>query len=156
MVVVVIRGAGLKRKLEEFRVLPCWESVSRADPLFCRSLRTRPTPVLHADARFERGEQASFLFSPFLFSSLLFSRRPLLPSLSLSLFPNPSRHFLGKWPRSPTWQRVVNAVSPRFSPVDSCPPLLAPTSQPMPPPIRSLTLALIRLLGDLNLMDLCL
>lgn len=103
VVVAVIRGTGLKRKLEEFRALPCWESVSRADPLFCRSLRIRPTPVSHADALF---------------------------LLSLSPFSPKQRDFLGKWPRScPKWQRVVNAVSPRFSPLDSCPPLLAPTCQ---------------------------
>lgn len=91
VVVAVIRGTGLKRKLEEFRALPCWESVSRADPLFCRSLRIRPTPVSHADALF---------------------------LLSLSPFSPKQRDFLGKWPRScPKWQRVVNACLRAFLPL---------------------------------------
>lgn len=91
VVVAVIRGTGLKRKLEEFRALPCWESVSHADPLFCRSLRIRPTPVSHADALF---------------------------LLSLSPFSPKQRDFLGKWPRScPKWQQVVNACLRAFLPL---------------------------------------
>ena len=94
-------------------------------------------------ARFESNGQRPFCM-PTLLREARFSSSSSLLRL---LFPLTRKQISsGKWPPScPKWQRVVNAVSPRFSPLDSCPPLLAP------PPITSLTLALIRPLTDLSL-----